>query len=142
MKIRKPRSERIPRSIEQRLRDVQKRPTPDVAVAKLTKDIGQKVEALREGTDAAASIKTYILAHQTEWALRIRSQYNELLTEIDSLAGEAHALVVYRRILCENQRDVLDDLDVAVAHALERVTDPDAPYHEPIRWSERKGRQR
>jgi hypothetical protein len=142
MRIRKPRSERIPRSIEQRLRDVQKQAAPDVTVARLTKDIHQKVKSLQEGADAAASIDAYIQAHKTEWALRIKSRHNDLLTEIESLAGEAHALVVYRQILCEDQRDVMDDLDVAVAHALERVTDPDAPYHEPIRRSERRGGKR
>ncbi|WET76203.1 hypothetical protein P3102_18875 [Amycolatopsis sp. QT-25] len=139
MKIRKSRIERLPRSIEKRLRDLQKREAPDIATAQLKKDIDRRLAALGEGADPAASIKNYVSAHKAEWTLKVKDEHNRRLTEIGGLATEAHALVEYRRILCEDQRDVLDDLDSAVAHALERVTDPDAPYHEPIRRSERRG---
>jgi len=141
MRIWKTRS-RIPRSIEQRVRNLQKRAVPDIAVAGLAQDIGRKVESLGQGVVPAASVNAYVRAHKAEWALQIKATHNDLLTEIGSLAAEAHALVEYRRILCEDQRDVMDDLDAAVAHALERVTDPDSPYHEPIRRSERRGGKR
>jgi hypothetical protein len=142
MRIWKTRSERIPRSIEQRLRRLRERATPDIAVEGLTTDIGQKVKSLEQGIDPRTSLNAYVMAHKAEWTLRIKARHNELLAEIGDLAVEAHALVEYRRILCEDQRDVIDDLDIAVSHALERVTDPDAPYHEPIRMSERRGGKR
>ncbi|MCG8915212.1 hypothetical protein L6E12_05335 [Actinokineospora sp. PR83] len=142
MRIWKPRPERVPRWIEQRVRDLGKRAAPAIAVAGLTKDIGRKAEVFGHGVDPAASIDAYVTAHKAEWALRVKAEHNELLAELGGVAAEAHALVAYRRVLCEDQRDLVDDLDVAVAHALERVTDPDAPYHEPIRRSERRGGKR
>lgn len=142
MRIWKSRWERIPRSIKRQVRDLQERSAPAIAVAGLTKDIGQKVDSLGKGSDPAASIGAYVLAHKAEWALQIKAKHNEVMAAIGGLAAEAHALVEYRRILCEDQRDVMDDLDAAVSHALERVTDPDAPYHEPIRRSERRGGKR
>ncbi|RSN46032.1 hypothetical protein DMC64_14920 [Amycolatopsis sp. WAC 04197] len=139
MKIRKSRVERLPRSIEKRLRYLRKREAPEIVTAQLAEDIDRKVAAVGEGADPTTSIENYVMAHKAQWALKIKDEHNRLLTEIGGLAAEADALVEYRRILCEDQRDVLDDLDAAVAHALERVTDPDAPYHEPIRRSERRG---
>jgi hypothetical protein len=124
------------------VRDLQKLAAPTIAVAGLTKDIGQKVESIDSQRDPTASISAYVRAHKAEWALQIKAKHNEVLAEIGGLAAEVHALVEYRRILCEDQRDVMDDLDAAVAHALERLTDPDAPYHEPIRRSERRGGKR
>jgi hypothetical protein len=139
MRIWKARSQHIPHSIEQRKRDLRKRAAPDIAVAGLRKDIDRKVKSLGREAEPAPSINAYVQAHKAEWELQIKARHNELLADIGGLAAEVHGLVEYRRILCEDQRDVMDDLDVAVAHALERVTDPDAPYHEPIRRSERRG---
>lgn len=142
MRIWKPRTERIPRSVQQRVRDLEKRSAPAIAVTELKKDIGKKIVSLKGKTAPSASVNDYVMAHKAQWALQIKARHNELLADIAGLAAEAHALVKERQILCEDQRDVVDDLDIAVAHALERVTDPDAPYHEPIRRSERRGGKR
>lgn len=142
MRIWKRRSEHIPRSIEKRMRDLRKRMAPEPSTAGLSQDIGRKLKTLGKKTDPAASIDAYVLAHKAEWLLQVKAWHNELLDEIGSLTAEARALVAHRRVLCEHERDVMDDVDAAVAHALERVTDPDSPYHEPIRRSERKGGKR
>ena len=139
MRIRKNRPERIPASIERRLRNLREPAPPDVAVAELARDVGRKIEELGPDAGAAAPLDAYIQAHKAKWAVEVKDQHNRLLIEIGKLEAETEALLESRRILCEDQRDVMDDLDAAVAHALERVTDPDSPYHEPVRRSERKG---
>ncbi|MDQ7803292.1 hypothetical protein Q5425_06095 [Amycolatopsis sp. A133] len=142
MRLRKPRSERIPRAITRRLRDLHKRPLPEIPDAQLLADVGRKVGSLGQDGDARPYLNAYIQAHKAKWLLQLTASHNELVDEIRALAAEAEALVEYRRILCQDQRDIMDDLDAAVSHALERVTDPDAPYHEPIRLSERRGGKR
>ncbi|GAA3039869.1 hypothetical protein [Actinokineospora globicatena] len=148
MRIRKSWSKRVPRSLEQRVRDLEKRALPDMEVADLTKDIDTKVVAIKDmatqgrDVDPIPSITDYVRAHTAEWELRTKSKHNEYLAEIGGVEAEAKALVEYRRIRWEDQRDLLDDLDAAVSHALERVTNPDTPYHEPIRRSERTGGRR
>ncbi|GLW91196.1 hypothetical protein [Actinokineospora globicatena] len=145
MKIMKRWSKRVPRPLEHRVRELGKRVLPDIAVDKLRAKIATNVNNIKAKAatspevDPAPSIIAYILAHKAEWVLRAKSEHNEYLTEIGGVEAEAKALVEYCRIRWEDQRDLLDDLDAAVAHALERVTDPDTPYHEPIRRSERTG---
>ncbi|MET8996653.1 hypothetical protein [Amycolatopsis sp. NPDC004169] len=142
MRLRKSRSERLPRALTRRLRDLHRRPLPEVSDTQLLADVGRKVGSLGQDGNGRAYLNAYIEAHKAKWLLQLTANHNEFVAEIEALAAEVHALVEYRRILCEDQRDIMDDLDAAVAHALERVTDPDAPYHEPVRLSERRGGKR
>lgn len=139
MRIRKNRPERVPEPIERRLRNLREPASPDAAVAELARDVGQKIEELGRDAGAAAPLNAYIQAHKAKWVSEAKDQHNKLLIEIGKLEAETEALLESRRIRCEDQRDVMDDLDAAVAHALERVTDPDSPYREPVRRSERRG---
>ncbi|MGV9364467.1 hypothetical protein [Amycolatopsis sp. NPDC003731] len=142
MRLRKPRPDRIPRALTRRLRDLHKRALPEIADAQLLEYVDRTVGSLGDSDAPRALIDGYVQAHKAKWTLQLKASHNELLGEIEELAADARALVEHRRILCQDQRDIMDDLDAAVAHALERVTDPDAPYHEPVRLSERRGRNR
>ncbi len=139
---RPPRLPRIIRRVERRLRGIHHRPERRLDLSELRRELAVRVAALapeQRGPAAVEVLDAYVDTYISDWLSGMRGRHSAVLNEIDLL--EVHVSRAREMLLAlhEDQSARLADLEGAVSHALERVTDPDAPSYEPVPRQRRGG---
>ena len=88
---------------------------------------------------ARPDLDSYVDTYVAEWLARMKAHHDEVVAELDVLAGQVAGIEELYRTHLSDLDDMVGDLQRAVSHALERVSDPDAPYYEPVPRRQRKG---
>ncbi|WP_309111937.1 hypothetical protein [Saccharothrix sp.] len=91
---------------------------------------------------AGPVLESYVDTHVADWLAKVKVHHETLATELDLLAARVAEVRELYQVHHDDQTGVLDDLEGAVSHALERVSDPDSPYFQPEPRNHRKGGNR
>ncbi|RDI24506.1 hypothetical protein [Lentzea flaviverrucosa] len=82
----------------------------------------------------------YVDAHIADWLANMKTHHDTVQAELDLLSVRVTEVKAFYQIHHDDQQNVLDDLEAAVSHALERLSDPDAPFYNPEPRNKRRGR--
>jgi hypothetical protein len=91
---------------------------------------------------AGPMLESYVDTHVAEWLSRGKADHQAVISELGLLATRVTEVRELYRVHHDDQDAVLADLEGAVSHAWQRVTEPDTPYYEPEPRSKRRGENR
>jgi hypothetical protein len=129
------------RKVKTHLPRLRSRPEPKIDVEGVQTKLKEMHARVTAETVRASGpvLDAYVDTHVADWLALMKTHHNTVTAELDKLAVEVAELTELYRIHLEDQEDVLNDLDGAVTHALERLSEPDSPFYEPGTRNERKG---
>ncbi|NUT99103.1 MAG: hypothetical protein HOY78_44580 [Saccharothrix sp.] len=121
------------RRVRTRLPQLRATPEPDLDVTAVRARLDEMLDGITPATawQAGRLLESFVDTHVADWLAKARVHHETLATELDLLAVRVAEVRELYQVHHEDQTGVLDDLEGAVSHALERVSDPDAPYYEP-----------
>jgi hypothetical protein len=129
------------REARESLQHLHSHPAPKLDVTQIRDKVMGMIATMAPDRRRAAepALHAYVDTYLTDWLSEARTGHNKLLNEIDRIAGQVGEVRAMYLTLHEDQSAVLGDLERAVSHALERVSDPDSPYFEPVSRQQHRG---
>ncbi|EWM12183.1 hypothetical protein [Kutzneria sp. 744] len=111
------------RELERKLRDLQWSPTVDASEAR--KNIKHIKRVRGRVTDE------YVDTFVVDWLAAAKRKHDTVGVDLRLLAAHVEEIRTGFGIRLDHQEDVVSDLKAAVAHAWDRISDPDSPFFEP-----------
>jgi hypothetical protein len=132
------------RRVRARLPRLRATPQPDLDVTTVRARLDEMLDRVTPATawQAGRLLESFVDTHVADWLAGAKVHHETLATELDLLAVRVTEVRELYQVHHDDQTGVLDDLEGAVSHALERVSDPDAPYYEPEPRKQRRGGNR
>lgn len=116
-------------------------PPPDLAAVRdRALDLANDVDP-RNAAAAAPVLFGFVDDHIADWLINVKAHHDTVEAQLDLLAVQVTEVTAFYQVHHNDQRNKLDDLEAAVSHALERLSDPDAPFYDPEPRDKRRGRQ-
>ncbi|GAA0216777.1 hypothetical protein GCM10010492_13280 [Saccharothrix mutabilis subsp. mutabilis] len=130
------------RKVRARLPRLRGTPEPELDLTPVRARLDEMLARVTPATawQAGRVLESYVDNHLTEWLAKVALHHETVATEVDLLAARVAEVRALYEVHHDHQSGVLDHLEGAVSHALERVSDPDSPYYQPEpRLRRRKG---
>lgn len=117
---------------------------PAIDLSTVRREIETLLDRVTAGSveQAGLLLDHYVDSYVADWLGRANVHHRTVTAELDVLAVRVSEARELFQVHYDDQAGVLDDLEGAVSHALERVSDPDAPYYEPEPRNKRRGESR
>lgn len=140
MRRRTPRPPSALRGYEKAFLRLSRKKAPELDLSNVRKEVDAMIGKVAATTAAAAkpALDSYVDTYVAEWLARMKAHHDEVVAELDVLGGQVAGIEELYRTHLSDLDDIVGDLQRAVSHALERVSDPDTPYYEPIPRRQRK----
>jgi cytosine/adenosine deaminase-related metal-dependent hydrolase len=129
---RTPRMPRLLRRVVKSLRHINDQPSRPLDLNRIRDRFAEFLPpAGAAGEQATADLDVYIDTHVAEWRREQRVRHEAVLGELDLLVIDIEQVRKQFLTLHEDRNVKLSDLEGAVSHAMDRVSDPDNPYLSP-----------
>ena len=129
---RTPRMPRLLRRVVKRLRHIHHQPSRPLDLDRIRDRFAEFLPPVgAAGEKATADLDVYIDTHVAEWRREQRVRHEAVLGELDLLVIDIELVHKQFLTLHEDRNVKLSDLEGAVSHAMDRVSDPDNPYLSP-----------
>ncbi|MGI5247118.1 hypothetical protein [Dactylosporangium sp. CA-139066] len=86
-----------------------------------------------------AAIDQYVDSYVSQFRREMYERYNSDLIELDLLETRLRPYLEWADEVNSDERSRVEHMNGAVTHALDRVSDPDQPYRDPIRPNHNRG---
>lgn len=130
------------RQIRRRLPQLRGQSSPTLDLSEVRKKALELAAEVSQTNATAAEpvLAAYVDTHIADWLANVKARHDIVTAELDLLAVRVSEAKGFYQVRHDDQENVLDDLEGAVSHALERLSDPDSPFYEPEPRNKRRGR--
>ncbi|XVV04490.1 hypothetical protein ACQPW3_03475 [Actinosynnema sp. CA-248983] len=121
------------RQVRARLSKLRRTPEPQLDLTAARAKLHEELARVTATTawQAGRELESIVDNSVADWLAKVEVHHRSLTTELELLATRVTEVRELYQVHHEDQTKVLNDLEGAVSHALERVSDPDSPFFQP-----------
>ena len=136
MKLRfRPMTPLVLRGVVKRLRKVENEPEPVLSLDQLRSEVRGIVERMAVSYSDGlilAEVNSFLAAKIHEFWRDAQRHHNHTMADLNLLTAQVNAYIAEMHRLNDDVDSRFGHINGAVTHALDRISDPDTPYFDPI----------